>query len=196
MSVCAVAYSGQGRLAAAIARYFITRQVPVIGIIDRDTARRAALETLHVPVFRIRNVATEWLELCRQERVSLILLAGYLSLVPVEVIRQYPRCILNSHPALLPAFGGKGMYGRHVHEAVAAAGAQESGFTVHFVTERYDEGPILHQVRLPVGGLSVEEMEAFIQAAERELYPALAYRVWCEGAAMPHIEREGSEGSR
>lgn len=196
MSVCAIAYSGQGRLASAVARYFLQRQIPVIGIVDRSSANKAALENLHLPVFQIRNTASDWLQLCTQKQVSLIVLAGYLSLVPAEVIQRYPRRILNSHPALLPAFGGKGMYGRRVHEAVATAGAQESGFTVHFVTERYDEGPILHQVRLPAGGLSAAEMEAFIQAVERELYPVLAYRVWREEAAAPHTEREASEASR
>lgn len=196
MSVCAIAYSGQGRLASAVARYFLQRQIPVIGIVDRSSANKAALENLHLPVFQIRNTASDWLQLCTQKQVSLIVLAGYLSLVPAEVIQRYPRRILNSHPALLPAFGGKGMYGRRVHEAVVTAGAQESGFTVHFVTERYDEGPILHQVRLPAGGLSAAEMEAFIQAVERELYPVLAYRVWREEAAAPHTEREASEASR
>lgn len=82
--------------------------------------------------------------------VDWICLAGYLRLLPSEVLSAYPRRILNIHPALLPKFGGKGMYGRHVHEAVLAAGETESGCTVHFVTENYDEGQPILQLRCPV----------------------------------------------
>lgn len=185
MPTCVIAYSGRGRLAAAVAQYLLSRHVPVIGVVDRASANRFALERLGVPVYAISNTAQSWLELCQLNEAQLIVLAGYLALVPAQVVAAYPRRILNSHPALLPAFGGKGMYGSRVHEAVAAAGALESGFTVHFVSERYDEGPILHQVRLPVAGLSAQEMEKFIQSVEREIYPALVYRVWCEKVATP-----------
>ncbi|MCX7763565.1 MAG: formyltransferase family protein [Bacteroidia bacterium] len=187
MSVCAVAYSGRGRLAAAVARYLQEKGVPVIGIVDRAAAQREALEALGIKVFRIKNQSEAWIEICRQERVKLIVLAGDLSLLPAGGVKQYEGRILNSHPALLPAFGGQGMYGRRVHEAVAAAGASESGFTIHFVNEHYDEGPILHQVRLPTAGLTAEEIEAFIQAAEREIYPAIVYRVWSEIEGLPPV---------
>ncbi|MCS7189517.1 MAG: formyltransferase family protein, partial [Bacteroidia bacterium] len=73
-----------------------------------------------------------------------------------------------------------GMYGRKVHAAVLAAGASESGFTIHEVEEEYDKGPILYQLRLPIIGLSVKEVEAFIQAVEREVYPAVIWRLWKE----------------
>jgi len=72
------------------------------------------------------------------------------------------------------------MYGRHVHEAVVREGAIESGFTVHEVTEAYDEGPVVYQLRLPIEGLSISEVEAFVQAVERELYPAIVWRLWVE----------------
>jgi folate-dependent phosphoribosylglycinamide formyltransferase PurN len=77
-------------------------------------------------------------------------LAGYLKLVPSEVIARYRGRILNVHPALLPAFGGPGMYGHRVHEAVLASGVAESGCTVHLVDEEYDRGAILGQRRVPV----------------------------------------------
>lgn len=83
-------------------------------------------------------------------RVDLICLAGYMFLLPESVVHAYEDRILNIHPALLPKFGGKGMYGMHVHEAVIAAGEAESGCTVHYVNERYDEGAIIHQKRCPV----------------------------------------------
>lgn len=81
---------------------------------------------------------------------DLICLAGYMRLLPLNVVRHYPRRILNIHPALLPEFGGQGMYGLHVHEAVLASGVKETGCTVHFVDEQYDTGTILLQTKVPV----------------------------------------------
>jgi phosphoribosylglycinamide formyltransferase 1 len=79
-----------------------------------------------------------------------VCLAGYMKLLPVEVLHVHPGCVLNIHPALLPKFGGKGMYGHFVHEAVVAASEKESGCTVHYVTEEYDEGQIILQASCPV----------------------------------------------
>lgn len=90
------------------------------------------------------------LDVLHRRRADWICLAGYLRLLPKAVLAAYPGRILNVHPALLPKFGGKGMYGRHVHEAVMAAGETESGCTVHFVTENYDEGPPILQLKCPV----------------------------------------------
>jgi phosphoribosylglycinamide formyltransferase 1 len=81
---------------------------------------------------------------------DLICLCGYMRLLPAHVVREYPRRILNIHPALLPKFGGKGMYGEAVHEAVLAAGEAETGCTVHYVDEMYDHGEIVHQNRMAV----------------------------------------------
>jgi phosphoribosylglycinamide formyltransferase 1 len=79
-----------------------------------------------------------------------VCLAGYLRLLPVEVLRAFPNRIINIHPALLPKFGGKGMYGIRVHQAVIDAGEKESGASVHYVTEHYDEGAVILQLRCPV----------------------------------------------
>lgn len=81
---------------------------------------------------------------------TIVALAGFTRLLPTEVLHAFPNRILNIHPALLPKFGGKGMYGAHVHKAVIEAGESESGCTVHIVTERYDEGPIVLQASCPV----------------------------------------------
>ncbi len=83
-------------------------------------------------------------------KIDVICLAGYMWLLPLEIVRSYKDRILNIHPALLPKYGGKGMYGIHVHEAVLAAGEKESGCTVHIVTEQYDEGEIVLQKKCPV----------------------------------------------
>lgn len=92
----------------------------------------------------------DFLELLRREKIDLICLAGFMKLLPAEVVREFNGSVLNIHPALLPKFGGKGMYGRHVHKAVLESGDTESGCTVHYVDERYDEGAILHQIRCDV----------------------------------------------
>lgn len=85
------------------------------------------------------------LEVLDEYRVELIVLAGYMKKIPVEVVRRYRNAMINIHPGLLPAFGGKGMYGMHVHEAVVDYGAKVTGITVHFVDEHYDHGPVILQ---------------------------------------------------
>lgn len=82
--------------------------------------------------------------------VNLVCLAGLMTKLPMEVLKAFPSRILNIHPALLPKFGGKGMYGIHVHKAVIASGEKESGCTVHVVTENYDEGPVVLRTTCPV----------------------------------------------
>ena len=86
----------------------------------------------------------------QDEGTDFIVLAGFLWLVPPCITAAYPNRIVNIHPALLPAYGGKGMYGHHVHEAVLAAGEQESGITIHYVNDRYDSGDIIFQATCPV----------------------------------------------
>jgi folate-dependent phosphoribosylglycinamide formyltransferase PurN len=118
--------------------------------------------------------------------VDLVVLAGYLKLVPPGVVTRYRGRILNVHPALLPAFGGKGMYGRRVHEAVLASGARESGATVHLVDEVYDRGPILGQVRVPVlPGDDPERLAARVLEAEHRLLPAVVLAAAAAGRPVP-----------
>ena len=96
--------------------------------------------------------------------VDLIVLAGFLWLIPPYLVKAFPDRIINIHPALLPKYGGKGMYGRHVHEAVRAAGEVESGITIHYVNERYDEGNIIYQAAVRLDPEDTAE-----QIAERVL---------------------------
>lgn len=107
----------------------------------------------------------------RKFEVDFILLAGYLKLIPSELIRAFPRSILNIHPSLLPAFGGKGYYGMKVHKAVIASGARYSGPSVHFVDEHYDTGRILAQKVVPVlANDTAEELAARVLHQEHKLY--------------------------
>lgn len=83
-------------------------------------------------------------------QVDLIVLAGFLWLIPPSLLKSFPNKIINLHPALLPKYGGQGMYGDHVHKAVMAANEEESGITIHFVNERFDEGEIIHQSKFKI----------------------------------------------
>lgn len=108
------------------------------------------------------------------QRIDLLVLAGFLRLLPAELVRAWPQRIVNIHPALLPKYGGKGMYGQRVHDAVIAAGEKESGITIHYVNERYDEGEHLLQVRCPVlPDDTPDTLAARIHALEHEHYPQL-----------------------
>lgn len=110
----------------------------------------------------------------QQHGIRFIVLAGFLWKVPGRLIRAYPQRIVNIHPALLPAYGGKGMYGQHVHEAVLAAHEKESGITIHFVDEFYDHGQILFQAKCPVLETdSPATLAERIHALEHAHYPAV-----------------------
>ena len=90
------------------------------------------------------------IRLLKNLQVDLIVLAGFLWLVPVSLLNAFPNKIINLHPALLPKHGGKGMYGDHVHKAVLAAKDEESGITIHFVSDQFDEGEIIHQSKFKI----------------------------------------------
>ena len=114
-------------------------------------------------------------------RVDAILLAGYLKFVPPEVLRAFPNAVLNIHPALLPAFGGKGCYGSKVHELVLESCARFSGPTVHFVNEKYDDGKIIAQAVVAVQPEdTVATLSKRVLQREHELYPAVV-AAWCDG---------------
>ncbi len=108
----------------------------------------------------------------RRQKTDVIALAGYMKRLPDEVIERYRHRIINIHPALLPKFGGAGMFGAYVHEAVLQAGETETGVTVHEVEGEYDTGPILAQVRIPVlPGDTAETLSDRVRLSEHALYP-------------------------
>jgi len=112
------------------------------------------------------------IRLLKNLQVDLIVLAGFLWLVPPTLLAAFPNKIINLHPALLPKFGGKGMYGDHVHKAVLAAGEEESGITIHFVNEHFDEGEILHQSRFKIeSGDTLEIIKFKGQQLEHQNFP-------------------------
>jgi phosphoribosylglycinamide formyltransferase-1 len=108
----------------------------------------------------------------QENSINLIVLAGYMKFLPIEIVRAYRDRIINIHPALLPKYGGRGMYGINVHEAVMASGDRLSGATVHFVDEAYDRGPILIQRTAPVlPGDTPETLAARVLEIEHEILP-------------------------
>ena len=149
--------------------------------LNRARDRGLAAETLAHP-----DDGDEWLRLLWRFQIDLVVLAGYLKLVPAPVIAAYRGRIINIHPALLPAFGGKGMYGRRVHQAVLASGAQESGATVHLVDEVYDRGAVLAQARVPVlPGDTADTLAARVLVVEHRLLPAAVLAAAAAGRPVP-----------
>lgn len=115
----------------------------------------------------------------KQQEIDCIVLAGFLLKIPLALINAYPNKIINIHPALLPKFGGKGMYGDHVHHAVAAAGENESGITIHYVNNNYDEGNVIFQVKCPVLPTDTPGMIAEkVHLLEYEYFPKVIEKLW------------------
>ena len=177
------ASGGGSNLQALIDRFTDTAHVRVALVVsDRAAAgalaraRAAGVPAAHIAAAGRAgtDVTADMLAALSAQRIDLIALAGYLRLVPPAVVARYRGRILNIHPALLPAFGGAGMYGRHVHEAVLAAGCRVTGATVHYVDERYDEGRIIAQWPVPVlPGDTTAVLAERVLAVEHRLYPAV-----------------------
>jgi formyltetrahydrofolate-dependent phosphoribosylglycinamide formyltransferase len=143
------------------------------GALGRARERGIAAESLASPA-----EGDALVRLLDAHGVDLVVLAGYLKLVPADVVRRFHGRMLNVHPALLPAFGGAGMYGRRVHEAVLEAGARVSGVTVHFVSEDYDRGPIAAQWPVPVlPGDTAESLAERVLRAEHAIFPRVVQAV-------------------
>jgi len=120
------------------------------------------------------------LETCLKAEIDLICLAGFMKMLPQNIVKQYEYRILNIHPGLLPEFGGKGFYGTRVHEAVINTGKRESGATVHFVDEIYDHGPIILQKKVKVMETDTpESLAARVLKLEHELFPEVV-KAFCE----------------
>ena len=137
-----------------------------------ERARRAGIPAHHVSARTEgspEGVERRLLELVDRHDIRVLVLAGYMKVLPAAVIRALPGRVVNIHPSLLPAFGGKGMYGVHVHEAVLQSGAQWTGVTIHLVTENYDEGPVLRQrVAAVVPGDTPASLGARVLALEHD----------------------------
>lgn len=182
----AVFASGNGSNAENLVRYFrdndcgvevavIVCNKPGAGVIAR--AERLGVPVRVMPAAEIRD-PSRMLPLMDQYGIDLIVLAGFLLMVPDFLLERYPDRIVNIHPSLLPKYGGKGMYGHHVHEAVVAAGEKETGITVHLVTDRCDEGRIFFQARVALTPDDTPDtVEAKVHALEKEHFPKTVHQL-------------------
>jgi formyltetrahydrofolate-dependent phosphoribosylglycinamide formyltransferase len=187
----AVAISGRGSNLEALLGALGPSARAQVALVVSDRPEAAGLSRardLRLPAEALSHPddGDEWLRLLWRFQIDLVVLAGYVKLVPAPVIAAYRGRIINIHPALLPAFGGKGMYGRRVHQAVLASGAQESGATVHLVDEVYDRGAVLAQARVPVlPGDTVDTLAERVLAVEHRLLPAVVLAAAAAGRPVP-----------
>jgi phosphoribosylglycinamide formyltransferase-1 len=173
--------SGAGTNAENIIRYFSNEKKAKVVLVLSNKPQAMVLEraaALGVDVFffdrRQFYETEEVLFMLQRKNTDLIVLAGFLWLVPARIIEAYKGRIVNIHPALLPGFGGKGMFGDRVHKAVLESRCTESGITIHFVNEHYDSGDIIFQARCPVlPGDDADTLASRVHALEYEHYPAV-----------------------
>lgn len=212
MKNIAIFASGSGTNAENIVRIFHKGdrlRVAIVLTNKHDAGVHARMEALGVPTaFFPNNVwASEpekIIEALRPYDIDLVVLAGFMRRIAPEIIEAFPNSIINIHPALLPAYGGKGMYGHHVHEAVIAAGEKKSGVTVHYVNNDIDGGEIIMQQEVEIlPDDTAETLEAKIHPVEYELYPRAIAEVirrmdkpltvdeaWAETLHLPYSEEQ------
>ncbi|MDR2914173.1 MAG: phosphoribosylglycinamide formyltransferase [Tannerella sp.] len=179
MKNIAIFASGSGTNAENIIRYFAESNFIRVAVVlsnKRDAGVHERAKNLSIPSFTFSNAEFEEgvviLNKLAGYHIDLIVLAGFLSMVSPVVVDAYRGKIINIHPALLPKFGGKGMYGHSVYEAVIAAKEMKTGITIHYVNERYDEGVVIFQATCPVlPADTVKDIEKKVHKLEYEYYP-------------------------
>ena len=181
----AIFASGNGTNAENIAEYFSKNEKIKVALIVsnranagvHERARRLEIPSLTLP--KADFIAGEpVLQVLREYRIDFVVLAGFMCLVSEPLLRAFPNRIVNIHPALLPKFGGKGMFGHHVHEAVVAAGEKESGITIHYINEQYDEGQIVFQASCPlIPEDTPDTVAAKVHALEYRYYPQVIEQI-------------------
>ena len=176
----AIFASGSGSNAENIINYFSGRpdiSFPFILCNKKEAFVHERAKKLHIPSITFDKTQLEngeILSLLQKEEIDFIVLAGFLLKVPENILSAYPNKIINIHPALLPKYGGMGMYGMKVHEAVVANGEKESGITIHYVNEKYDEGAIISQYTCEVlPDDSPEDVAQKVHALEYEYFPGV-----------------------
>ena len=179
MKNVAIFASGSGTNAENIVRYFSKSETIKVAVVlsnNRNVGVHARVNKLGVPSFvfsreEFADGAPVLAKLAEYD-VCFIVLAGFMNKISDVILQAFPGKIVNIHPALLPKYGGKGMYGMHVHEAVVKAGERESGITIHYINEHYDEGAIIFQASCPVlPSDTPDEVAAKVHALEYAHYP-------------------------
>jgi phosphoribosylglycinamide formyltransferase-1 len=181
----AIFASGAGSNAKKIIEYFRVKESARVELIVTDQPRAGVLQIAdqnHISTVVLEKdrffKGDAYLPELQQHNIGFIVLAGFMRKIPSKLISAYPRQVINIHPALLPKFGGKGMYGFFVHEAVLAAGEKESGITIHFVDEIYDNGEIIFQKKCKIDENETPESLALkIHELEHANYPAVIEKI-------------------
>ncbi len=181
----AIFASGNGSNAENIVRYFREKENVTVGLILSNNTNAFVLKRaskLGVESYLMKKEDfSEPIRLSRflkEKKIDLIVLAGYMRLIPKELVLAFPKGILNIHPALLPQYGGKGMYGDFVHQAVSEAGEIETGISIHYVNEAYDEGDIIFQKKVSIqSGENPESIAHQVHALEYAYYPRIIEKV-------------------
>ena len=177
----AILASGKGSNADKICQFFSDHEGIEVALIvsnKSDAGVSQVAEHHQIPFLYVSNKAFQGdeavLELLSEYRIDSIILAGFLRKIPETMIHRFENKILNIHPALLPKYGGKGMYGHHVHEAVINAGEKVSGITIHLVNKEYDKGEILFQAQCEVKPQdNASDLATRIHRLEHEHYPKI-----------------------
>ena len=185
MKKLAIFSSGAGSNAARIIDHFREHPSIVVSLIVCNNPNAGVLniaEREKIPVLLIEKDnffrGTAYLPEFRAQGIDLLVLAGFLWKVPATLVQAFPRRIVNIHPALLPKYGGKGMYGRHVHEAVIAAGDPESGVTIHYVDEFFDHGQPIFQEKVAIEpGDTPESLAKKVQYLEHHHFARIIEQV-------------------
>lgn len=175
----AVFASGSGTNAQNLIEYYQSHSSIRVKLIVCNNPNAGVIERakkLNIPVSLINKIelanGAELLAKLKQFQIDTIVLAGFLMLIPPYLVQAFPNRIINIHPALLPKFGGKGMYGAKVHESVLAQGEIESGISIHLVNEHYDEGAILFQAKCEIASNETpDSLAQKIHALEYKHYP-------------------------
>lgn len=182
----AIFASGSGSNAENIIQFFLhykNFEFPLIISNKKEAFVHERAKKLNIPSFTFSKDdfanGDIILSFLKEKSIEYIVLAGFLLKIPQNLIDAFPSKIINIHPALLPKYGGKGMYGHFVHEAVAASGDTESGITIHFVNSNYDEGDIIFQAKCPVFPTDTPDMIADkIHSLEYEYFPKVIQEIW------------------
>lgn len=185
MKKIAIFASGTGSNAVNLTRYFSDKNDAKVALLISDNPAAPVLkkiEQMGVPSEVVTKEqfqnADYMLSLFKKHDISFIILAGFLKMLPLYMVEAYENRIINIHPSLLPKYGGKGMYGMRVHEAVIAAGDDISGITIHYVNPHYDEGKIIFQATCPVlPNDTPEEVARKVHELEYEHFPKVAEKL-------------------
>lgn len=149
------------------------------GVVKRARKHRKGIQV--ISRYTLEKSTEQFIEFLKIEKIDLIVLAGFLLKLPEKLVAAFPNRIINIHPALLPKFGGKGMYGVNVHKAVLEAGEKESGITIHYVNEEYDKGEIILQEKTAIDiNETPESLQEKIHALEHQYFPLAVEKVLAE----------------